>query len=243
MVRHKVKLGVKSPPPATVAGAAAQPVKPKEMDNVADLFANNDEVSMSSSDDDDSDSSDVEVTKSTTAPSKKTARVAEIEQCGPEQKKQRTAEADDELCVHESIPQFQLAQPSATKADGKTGQMDRLRALKTSLYNLKDTPKVVAEESESEEEEEITITAVSAAPAAEPEGTQVKLRLRIDKETFVEYRQLADHSFERMHAAFCTKHKLSPSSVSFILDGEAIDLTETPNDLDLEDLDVIDIRK
>jgi hypothetical protein len=50
-----------------------------------------------------------------------------------------------------------------------------------------------------------------------------------------------DH-MRKLLDGYCTKQKLDSSQVSLHFDGQPLSLTETPNDLDMEDGDLIDVK-
>jgi hypothetical protein len=53
---------------------------------------------------------------------------------------------------------------------------------------------------------------------------------------------LQDEKFDKLFKAYAKKVDLNPSNLSFIFDGDKINPASTPQDLDLEDEDMIEVR-
>lgn len=54
---------------------------------------------------------------------------------------------------------------------------------------------------------------------------------------------LQDEKFDKLLKVYAKKAKLNPSDLSFVFDGEKINPSSTPQDLDLEDEDMIEVRR
>ena len=54
---------------------------------------------------------------------------------------------------------------------------------------------------------------------------------------------IQDEKFDKLFKAYAKKVQLSPSDLTFIFDGDKINSTSTPQDLDLEDDDMIEVRR
>ena len=53
---------------------------------------------------------------------------------------------------------------------------------------------------------------------------------------------LQDEKFQKLFKAYAKKVQLNPSNLTFVFDGEKINPECTPQDLDLEDEDMIEVR-
>ena len=51
-----------------------------------------------------------------------------------------------------------------------------------------------------------------------------------------------DEKFDKLLKVYAKKAKLNASDLAFVFDGEKINLSSTPEDLDLEDDDMIEVR-
>ncbi|GJN18432.1 hypothetical protein PR202_gb05595 [Eleusine coracana subsp. coracana] len=62
-----------------------------------------------------------------------------------------------------------------------------------------------------------------------------------DKDGQQQIRIYKDDKFDKLFKAYAKKAKLNPSDLIFVFDGDKIDPTSTPADLDLEDNDMIEV--
>jgi len=81
----------------------------------------------------------------------------------------------------------------------------------------------------------------------EPEPQVEKVREKIvisiqDKNTRQQFRVFKDEKFDKLLKVYAKKAKLNPSDLAFVFDGEKVNLSSTPEDLDLEDDDMIEVR-
>ena len=51
-----------------------------------------------------------------------------------------------------------------------------------------------------------------------------------------------DEKFDKLLKVYAKKAKLNASDLAFVFDGEKVNLSSTPEDLDLEDDDMIEVR-
>ncbi|KAG0538391.1 hypothetical protein BDA96_03G232000 [Sorghum bicolor] len=64
-----------------------------------------------------------------------------------------------------------------------------------------------------------------------------------DKDGHQQMRVYKDEKFDKLLKVYANKAKLNPSDLSFVFDGEKINPSSTPQDLDLEDEDMIEVRR
>lgn len=81
----------------------------------------------------------------------------------------------------------------------------------------------------------------------EPEPQVEKVREKIvisiqDKNAWQQFRVFKDEKFDKLLKVYAKKAKLNPSDLAFVFDGEKVNLSSTPEDLDLEDDDMIEVR-
>ncbi|KAG2589935.1 hypothetical protein PVAP13_5NG357285 [Panicum virgatum] len=81
----------------------------------------------------------------------------------------------------------------------------------------------------------------------EPEPQVEKVREKIvisiqDKNARQQFRVFKDEKFDKLLKVYAKKAKLNPSDLAFVFDGEKVNLSSTPEDLDLEDDDMIEVR-
>ncbi|CAO2190982.1 unnamed protein product [Urochloa humidicola] len=62
-----------------------------------------------------------------------------------------------------------------------------------------------------------------------------------DKDGKQQFRVYKDEKFDKLLKAYAKKSKLNPSDLAFVFDGEKINPSSTPQDLDLEDDDMIEV--
>eukprot|EP00033_Pygsuia_biforma_P002667 GCRY01002948.1.p1 GENE.GCRY01002948.1~~GCRY01002948.1.p1 ORF type:complete len:263 (+),score=60.49 GCRY01002948.1:236-1024(+) len=81
---------------------------------------------------------------------------------------------------------------------------------------------------------------------AEEEGVSdapsILLMIRYKNNPSEAFKVPLDKPLEKLHAAFCQKLELPPSTVSLFFDGDKLDLTKGPGDYELEEEDLIDAR-
>ncbi|CAM0881638.1 unnamed protein product [Alopecurus aequalis] len=80
----------------------------------------------------------------------------------------------------------------------------------------------------------------------EPQMKKSKEKICImiqDKDLKQQFRLCKDEKFEKLFKAYAKKVQLNPSNLTFIFDGDKINPASTPQDLDLEDEDMIEVRR
>ncbi|GJM93958.1 hypothetical protein PR202_ga10561 [Eleusine coracana subsp. coracana] len=80
--------------------------------------------------------------------------------------------------------------------------------------------------------------------AYEPQAQKAREKIVIsvqDKDGQQQIRIYKDDKFDKLFKAYAKKAKLNPSDLTFVFDGDKIDPTSTPADLDLEDSDMIEV--
>ncbi|RCV26121.1 hypothetical protein SEVIR_5G226700v4 [Setaria viridis] len=79
---------------------------------------------------------------------------------------------------------------------------------------------------------------------SEPEVEKARGKIVIsiqDKDGKQQFRVYKDEKFDKLLKAYAKKAKLNPSNLVFVFDGEKINPSSTPEDLDLEDDDMIEV--
>ncbi|CAO2170582.1 unnamed protein product [Urochloa humidicola] len=79
---------------------------------------------------------------------------------------------------------------------------------------------------------------------SEPEVHQARKKIVIsiqDKDGRKQFRVYKDEKFDKLLKVYAKKSKLNPSDLAFVFDGEKINPSSTPQDLDLEDDDMIEV--
>ncbi|CAO2198587.1 unnamed protein product [Urochloa humidicola] len=79
---------------------------------------------------------------------------------------------------------------------------------------------------------------------SEPEVQEARKKIVIsiqDKDGQQQFRVYKDEKFDKLLKAYAKKSKLNPSDLAFVFDGEKINPSSTPQDLDLEDDDMIEV--
>lgn len=71
-------------------------------------------------------------------------------------------------------------------------------------------------------------------------GDQINLKVKDQDGAEVHFKVRMSTKFEKIFTAFCSKKSLDPSHVRFLFDGQRIQSTSTPADLEMEDGDSID---
>lgn len=69
----------------------------------------------------------------------------------------------------------------------------------------------------------------------------IRIQVRTKEQTYKFEIQKTD-TFQKLFDGFCKHTNLDPKTVSFIFDGDELDLTLTPEDEDLDDDDLIDVK-
>lgn len=81
---------------------------------------------------------------------------------------------------------------------------------------------------------------------SEPQVEKAREKIVIsiqDKDGQQQMRVYKDEKFDKLLKVYAKKAKLNPSDLSFVFDGEKINPSSTPQDLDLEDEDMIEVRR
>uniref|UniRef100_A0ACD5VIL2 Uncharacterized protein n=1 Tax=Avena sativa TaxID=4498 RepID=A0ACD5VIL2_AVESA len=79
---------------------------------------------------------------------------------------------------------------------------------------------------------------------AEPQLKKSKEKIRImiqDKDVKQQFRVCKDEKFDKLFKAYAKKIHRNPSNMTFVFDGDKINPASTPQDLDLEDEDMIEV--
>lgn len=79
-------------------------------------------------------------------------------------------------------------------------------------------------------------------PDVKPSGEAINLKVRDADGGTVQFKCKGTTPLEKLMKAFCSKQGLQFGTVKFLFDGNRIQPTQTPADLDMEDLDVIDAQ-
>ncbi|XP_062214666.1 uncharacterized protein LOC133915491 isoform X2 [Phragmites australis] len=80
---------------------------------------------------------------------------------------------------------------------------------------------------------------------SEPQVEKAREKIIIsiqDKDGQQQIRVYKDDKFDKLFKAYAKKAKLNPSDLTFVFDGDKINPSSTPEDLDLEDDDMIEVR-
>ncbi|KAG8051408.1 hypothetical protein GUJ93_ZPchr0001g29242 [Zizania palustris] len=81
------------------------------------------------------------------------------------------------------------------------------------------------------------------SPERQVEKSREKLIITIqEKDGQQQFRVYKDEKFDKLFKAYAKKAKLSPSDLTFVFDGDKINPASTPEDLGLEDDDMIEVR-
>jgi len=78
-------------------------------------------------------------------------------------------------------------------------------------------------------------------PTQTESAQAVKLKVR-DSTGVTKFRLGYTEPFRKLFDKYCTHLKVSKTSVKFVFDGDELDLDETPETLDVEDDDIIDVE-
>lgn len=93
----------------------------------------------------------------------------------------------------------------------------------------------------SKEPSEPIILDVESEPQVEKAREKIVVSIQ-DKDGQQQFRVYKDEKFDKLLKAYAKKAKLNPSDLTFVFDGEKINPSSTPKDLDLEDDDMIEVR-
>eukprot|EP00295_Goniomonas_pacifica_P046830 CAMPEP_0175901564 /NCGR_PEP_ID=MMETSP0108-20121206/2934_1 /TAXON_ID=195067 ORGANISM="Goniomonas pacifica, Strain CCMP1869" /NCGR_SAMPLE_ID=MMETSP0108 /ASSEMBLY_ACC=CAM_ASM_000204 /LENGTH=105 /DNA_ID=CAMNT_0017223165 /DNA_START=20 /DNA_END=337 /DNA_ORIENTATION=+ len=78
-------------------------------------------------------------------------------------------------------------------------------------------------------------------PKPEPKSeTHINLHVKGQDQNVVYFKIKRHTPFKKLMEAYCERLSLSMSNVIFLFDGNRLNATQTPNDLDMEDEDEID---
>ncbi|EOA33225.1 hypothetical protein CARUB_v10020935mg [Capsella rubella] len=126
-----------------------------------------------------------------------------------------------------------------------------IKALRSKKLELMSFTKTVAdvmqevEESAKREMEASLNPPSETADEAPPEPTIDRPKIVItiqDKDEKKQYRVFADEKFERVFKMYADKVKLNPQNLVFLFDGDKIDPSTTPSQLEMEDHDMIEVH-
>ncbi|XP_010415432.1 PREDICTED: uncharacterized protein LOC104701435 isoform X1 [Camelina sativa] len=126
-----------------------------------------------------------------------------------------------------------------------------IKALRTKKMELMSFTKTVADvmqevEESAKREIEVSLNPPSeAADEAPPEPTNDRAKIVItiqDKDEKKQCRVFADEKFEQVFKMYAEKGKLNLQNLVFIFDGDKIDPSTTPAELDMEDHDMIEVH-
>eukprot|EP00173_Palmaria_palmata_P001325 Plantae.Rhodophyta-Palmaria_palmata.ctg1726.p1 GENE.Plantae.Rhodophyta-Palmaria_palmata.ctg1726~~Plantae.Rhodophyta-Palmaria_palmata.ctg1726.p1 ORF type:complete len:112 (-),score=25.98 Plantae.Rhodophyta-Palmaria_palmata.ctg1726:415-750(-) len=82
----------------------------------------------------------------------------------------------------------------------------------------------------------------AGGPDVKPAGDAINLKVRDADGGTVQFKCKGTTPLEKLMKAFCSKQGLQFGAVKFLFDGNRIQPQQTPGDLDMEDLDVIDAQ-
>ncbi|CAN6933266.1 unnamed protein product [Brassica oleracea] len=104
-----------------------------------------------------------------------------------------------------------------------------------------------AQESAKKEAQVSLKTSSEATPAQALPGPPINDRAKIvitiqDKDGQKQFRVFADEKFERVFKMYTDKEKLDPQNLVFTFDGDKIDPSTTPSNLEMEDGDMIELK-
>mmetsp|Transcript_4029 Transcript_4029/g.18393 ORF Transcript_4029/g.18393 Transcript_4029/m.18393 type:complete len:93 (+) Transcript_4029:94-372(+) len=74
----------------------------------------------------------------------------------------------------------------------------------------------------------------------EDKGDHINLKVKDQDNSEVHFKVRQTTKFEKIFTAFCSRKSLQPGAVRFLFDGQRINPTQTPQELDMEDGDSID---
>ncbi|KAJ1284234.1 hypothetical protein BS78_03G189400 [Paspalum vaginatum] len=125
--------------------------------------------------------------------------------------------------------------------------MRELRLKKQELAKIAESAHSMFQEFDESANKEVGKPSEPIILDEEPELQVEKAREKIvisiqDKDGQQQFRIYKDEKFDKLLKAYAKKAKLNPSVLSFVFDGEKINPSSTPKDLDLEDDDMIEVR-
>ncbi|PUZ55901.1 hypothetical protein GQ55_5G250200 [Panicum hallii var. hallii] len=106
---------------------------------------------------------------------------------------------------------------------------------------LQDLDATAKTEVVSKEQPEQIIIDDESEPQVEKAREKIVISIQ-DKNAQQQIRVYKDEKFDKLLKVYAKKAKLNPSDLVFVFDGEKINLSSTPEDLDLEDDDLIEVR-
>ncbi|KAL1223330.1 Small ubiquitin-related modifier 1 [Cardamine amara subsp. amara] len=134
------------------------------------------------------------------------------------------------------------------KASAEDSTIKALRSKKMELMSFTKNVADVMQEVEESVKREVEVSrnpSLEAAPQAPPAPTNDRAKIVItiqDKDGQKPFRVYADEKFERVFKMYADKVKLDPQNLVFIFDGDKIDPSTTPSELDMEDHDMIEVH-
>ncbi|ESQ28460.1 hypothetical protein EUTSA_v10019127mg [Eutrema salsugineum] len=185
-------------------------------------------------DDDDSDVSEV--------PVKKKAKTSQTFVIEDEDVKVIEVAGDDDW-----LPPPPKVVFEKNKEPGEDSTIKALRSKKMELMTFTKTVVDVMQEAEesAKREAEVSVNRSPEAATQAPPGPndRAKLVLTIqDKDGQKQFRVYADEKFERVFKMYTDKVKLDPQNIVFIFDGDKIDPSTTPSNLEMEEGDMIEVH-
>ncbi|CDY07394.1 BnaA07g24730D [Brassica napus] len=188
-------------------------------------------------DDDDSDVSEVPVKKRS-----KTSHAVV--------KKDEDVKVIEVACDDDWLPPPPKAVFNKSKESGEDSTIKALRSKKMELMSFTKTAVDVMQEAQESAKKEAQVslkTSSEATPAQAPPGPLINDRAKIvitiqDKDGQKQFRVFADEKFERVFKMYTDKEKLDPQHLVFTFDGDKIDPSTTPSNLEMEDGDMIEVH-
>ncbi|RLN22401.1 uncharacterized protein C2845_PM07G15220 [Panicum miliaceum] len=106
---------------------------------------------------------------------------------------------------------------------------------------LQDLDATAKTEVVSKEQPEQIIIDDESEPQVEKAREKIVISIQ-DKNAQQQIRVYKDEKFDKLLKVYAKKAKLNPSDLVFVFDGEKVNLSSTPEDLDLEDDDMLEVR-
>lgn len=75
---------------------------------------------------------------------------------------------------------------------------------------------------------------------AKSNGDRLTIRVMAPDQSDLQFKLRRTMPFKKLMAAFCSQKKLDPDAVRFMFDGSPVQENQTPEDLEMEDGDVLD---
>ncbi|KAG2253321.1 hypothetical protein Bca52824_083457 [Brassica carinata] len=137
-----------------------------------------------------------------------------------------------------------------SKESGEDSTIKALRSKKMELMSFTKTAVDVMQEAQESAKKEAQVslkTSSEATPAQALPGPPINDRAKIvitiqDKDGQKQFRVFADEKFERVFKMYTDKEKLDPQNLVFTFDGDKIDPSTTPSNLEMEDGDMIELK-